>query len=51
MPAVVRKRGNRWVVLSHDGPGAQVLGRHKTKRAAGRQQRAVNRQLRKKGRI
>jgi len=47
MPAIVRKRGRRWVVLSHAGTGARVLGSHTTEQAARRQQRAVNASLRR----
>lgn len=49
MPAIVRKRKSEWVVLAHKGKGARVLGRHPTRAAALRQQRAVNRRLRRRG--
>jgi len=51
MPAIVRRRGRAWVVLSHKGKGARVLGRHSTRKAALAQQRAVNRSLKKRGRV
>lgn len=45
MPAVVRKRGGQWVVLSHKGKGARVLGEHRSRVRALRQARAVNARL------
>jgi len=49
MPAIIVKRGKVWLVVSHAGPGARTLGRHKTRKAALAQQRAVNMALRKRG--
>lgn len=51
MPAVVRRRGSLWVVLSHAGKGGRVLGKHSTRKAAQAQQRAVNRSLKRRGKI
>jgi hypothetical protein len=51
VPAVVRKRGDEWVVLSHEGEGAQVLGRFKDEARAKTQARAVNASLHAKGKI
>ncbi len=49
MPAVIEKRGSKWVVLNHKG--GRVLGRHATRAKAQKQQRAVNASLKRKGRI
>jgi hypothetical protein len=51
MPAIVVKRGSKWVVLSHKGAGAKTLGTHPDKASAAAQQRAVNASLSKKGEI
>jgi len=47
MPAVVRKRGKGWVVLSHEGKGERELGRHGSRAQAARQARAVNARMAK----
>lgn len=49
MPAVVEKRGDKWVVLSHQG--GSVKGTHSTLEKARRQQRAINRSLKMAGKI
>lgn len=43
MPAVIEKRGDEWIVRSHRG--GRILGHHRTRKAALKQQRAVNRRL------
>jgi len=51
MPAVVRKRGSSYVVLSHAGAGGKTLGKHKTRAKADAQKRAVNSSLHEQGKI
>ena len=51
MPAVIEKRGSKWVVLSHKGKGGRVLGTHPSRTAAVKQQQAVNAGLQRKGKI
>lgn len=51
MPAIVKKMGKKYVVLSHKGRGARILGRHTTRPQAVAQRDAVNRSLRKRGKI
>lgn len=49
MPAVISRRGGKWVVLSHRG--GQVLGTHPSREKALAQQRAVNASLHREGKI
>lgn len=37
---MIRRRGSKWVLLTHDG--SRVLGTHDTKKEAEAQERAVN---------
>ena len=49
MPAIVVKRGEKWVCLSHRG--GRILGTHPSKAKADAQARAVNASLHRKGKI
>lgn len=49
MPAVISRRGGKWVVLSHRG--GQVLGTHPSREAAKKQLAAVNISLHKRGKV
>jgi hypothetical protein len=51
MPAIIRKHGEKWVVLSHKGKGSKTLGTHSSRAKALAQMRAVNASLHRKGKI